>query len=70
VRECELKISIDKNKCEAQQRCFNLYPDLFEEGSDGKGLVRDGIEVVSVDDEINAQSAANACPNAAITIEY
>ena len=36
----------------------------FEEGSDGKGLVRDGIEVVSVDDEINAQSAANACPEA------
>ncbi|MDH3641123.1 MAG: ferredoxin [Gammaproteobacteria bacterium] len=63
-----MKICIDKSKCQGQKRCFNLYPELFEEGEDGKGLVR--IELVSEEDEVDAQSAANACPNAAIVIEY
>ena len=63
-----MKISIDKSKCQGQKRCFNLYPELFEEGVDSKGLVR--VELVSEEDEVDAQSAANACPNGAIAIEY
>jgi ferredoxin len=65
-----MKISIDKSKCQAQKRCFNLYPELFEESPDGDGRVRDGSETVSEENEIDAQSAANACPQAAIVIEY
>lgn len=65
-----MKISIDATKCQGQRRCFNLYPTLFTEGEDGKGIVRQEIEIVSEDEEINAQSAANACPNGAIIIEY
>jgi ferredoxin len=65
-----MKISIDKSKCQAQKRCFNLYPELFESGADGKGRVREGAEIVSEDNEIDAQSAANACPKAAIVIDY
>ena len=63
-----MKISIDETKCQGQRRCFNLYPTLFSEGEDGKGIVRQ--ETVAEDEEINAQSAANACPNGAIIIEY
>ena len=65
-----MKISIDRRKCQGQKRCFNLYPELFEEGPDAKGVVRDGLEIVTDEDEINAQSAVNACPNGAIVIEY
>jgi ferredoxin len=43
---------------------------LFSEGEDGKGIVRQEIDIVPEDEEINAQSAANACPNGAIIIEY
>ena len=62
-----MKLSIDPAKCTGQKRCFNLYPDLFEEGADGKGQVL--ATVVPEEEEINAQSAANACPNAAIVVE-
>jgi ferredoxin len=65
-----MKISIDKSRCQAQKRCFNLYPELFEESPDGDGRVRVGAGTVSEDDEISAQSAANACPEGAIVIEY
>ena len=65
-----MKISIDEGKCQGQKRCFNLYPELFDEGPDSKGRVREGLELVSEEDEIDAQSAANACPKGAIIIEY
>ena len=65
-----MKITIDSEKCQSQKRCFNLYPQLFEEGADSKGKVRDGLVIESDDDMVDAQSAANACPQAAINIEY
>lgn len=65
-----MKISIDSNLCTGQKRCFNLYPELFEEGPDEKGRVLESVEIVSDEEEINAQSASNACPNGAIVIEY
>ena len=64
-----MKLLIDPAKCTGQKRCFNLYPDLFEEGADGKGQVLASAVVVPEEEEINAQSAANACPNAAIVVE-
>lgn len=64
-----MKLSIDPTKCTGQKRCFNLYPDLFEEGADGKGQVLPTVSVVPEAEEINAQSAANACPNAAIVVD-
>ena len=65
-----MKISIDHSKCQSQKRCFSLSPELFEEGPDAMGRVREGSETVGEEEEINAQSAANACPQGAITIEY
>ena len=65
-----MRISIDAEKCQGQKRCFNLYPQLFAEGADGKGVVSDGLEVVPEELEVDAQSAANACPNGAIVVEY
>ncbi len=65
-----MKICIDGSKCDGQKRCFNVYPELFEQGADQKGKVRDGFEEVPEDYEVDAQSAANACPTGAISIEY
>lgn len=63
-----MKITIDEKRCDGHKRCFNLYPQLFEEGPDGKGCVR--CREVPEEDEVDAQSAANACPNGAIELEY
>ena len=65
-----MKVFIDKDKCQAQKRCFNLYPDIFVEGPDSKGQVREGVDLESEEQQVNAQSAANACPQSAIEIEY
>jgi ferredoxin len=65
-----MKITIDKNLCASEKRCFNLYPEIFTEDAKGKGEVRNGGVLVSEDDETDAQSAANACPKGAIIIEY
>lgn len=65
-----MKIYIDESKCQAHKRCFNLQPHLFEEGADEKGQVRAEVGILSEDDEVDAQTAANACPSGAIVIEY
>ena len=65
-----MRIFIDASKCQGRRRCFNLYPDLFEEGDDQKGQVKDGAQEVPEEFEVDAQSAANACPVGAIIIEY
>tara|TARA_A100001037_G_scaffold306511_1_gene352224 strand:+ start:202 stop:396 length:195 start_codon:yes stop_codon:yes gene_type:complete len=62
-----MKIFIDPDKCTGQKRCFNLYPELFEEAEDGKGRVL--VAIVPEDEQVNAQSAANACPSAAIEVD-
>ena len=65
-----MKCRIDPALCEGHQRCTGLYPDLFEEAGDGKARVKDGLETVPEEFEMDAQSAANSCPAAAILIEY
>jgi len=65
-----MKVSIDPSLCEGHKRCYNMYPTLFTEGPDGKGLVREDVDLESDDASFDAQSAANACPKVAIKIEY
>jgi ferredoxin len=64
-----MKVRIDREKCTGEKRCFNVYPDLYVEDEEGKGQVISGINL-SEEDEVDAQSSANACPNGAIIIEY
>ena len=45
-------------------------PQLFDEGADEQGQVRADVGILSEDDEVDAQTAANACPSGAIVIEY
>jgi ferredoxin len=66
-----VKITIDLKKCEAEGRCFGIYPDLFDEGKDGKGVVN--LKAVADDDGslvMDADAASNLCPHTAITVEY
>lgn len=65
-----MKISVDSDKCEKSNRCFNMYLGLFEATPDGKGQVKEGMETVPEALEMDAQSAANACPKGAISVEY
>ena len=65
-----MKVTIDSNLCQGHKRCYNLYPTLFVEGADEKGEVREGVVIESDNDIVDAQSAANACPQGAIQIEY
>lgn len=65
-----MKISVDHAKCEKSNRCFNMYLGLFEADADGKGQVKPGMENVPEELEMDAQSAANACPKGAINVEY
>ena len=65
-----MRIIIDTEKCEGSARCYNLYTDIFVEGDDAKGVVRIEGEIEDELMIIEAQSAANACPRGAITLEY
>ena len=65
-----MKVTIDKSICKGHQRCYNLYPNLFKSDAEGKGLVTTDVPLLSEDDEVDAQSAANSCPVGAIQIEY
>ncbi len=64
-----MKCRVDPRLCEGHRRCSGLYPDLFEVGEDGKARLCGG-ETVPEELEIDAQSAANACPAGAIDIEF
>ncbi len=65
-----MKLTIDKEKCKSHKRCVETYPELFEVDADGKGNVKPEMVDVPEDFEMEAQSAANLCPAAAIEIEY
>lgn len=64
-----MKISIDPNLCTGRSRCYNLYTTLFEKGPDDKGVVIVTGELETEDQMVDAQLAANACPQGAIVIE-
>ena len=64
-----MKIVIDTALCKARGRCYNLYNTLFAEGPGAKGIVTRTGEIEDEDDIVDAQSAANACPQGAISIE-
>ncbi len=64
-----MKCRVNPQLCEGHQRCSALYPELFEVANDGKARVRGGEEVPEAL-ELDAQSAANACPAGAIEIEF
>ena len=69
MTEGALKITIDPALCTGRARCYNLYTDLFEEGPDAKGVLKVTGELDNEDLEVDAQLAANACPQGAIIIE-
>lgn len=63
-----MKISIDPELCTGRARCYNLYTTLFEQGPDGKGVVIVTGELVTEDQMVDAQLAANACPQGAVVV--
>jgi len=73
------RIEIDLEKCIGAFTCVDVYPELWEQGNDGKahiiaeGVVKeDGREYVELNDKLidveNAIQSQNVCPVQAIKI--
>ncbi len=73
------RIEIDLEKCIGAFTCVDVYPELWEQGNDGKahiiaeGVVKeDGQEYVELNDKLidveNAIQSQNVCPVQAIKI--
>ena len=64
-----MKVSLDKNKCMVCGSCVGLCPAVFEMADDGSIEVRKEMKDVPSKLEGDVQSAADACPATAITVE-
>jgi len=60
-------IHIDEAICSGHGRCYDVAPDLFEPGDDGRGFVR--CAEVPAHLEGVARLAAASCPEGAIGID-
>jgi ferredoxin len=71
------KVKIDHDACTACGLCYDdECPDVFEEGEDGKSSVKAAFRKgaanegeIPADKKGCAESAADACPVTAITVE-
>jgi ferredoxin len=64
-----MKVIVDPELCQSQARCYNQFPDVFERGAGGKGMMRPDADLDDEDIRYDIQSAANQCPRGAIRIE-
>jgi ferredoxin len=63
-----MKIRLDSERCQGHGRCYALAPDLFDADDEGYAvLLVDGDVPAGKEDD--ARSAADNCPEFAITIE-
>lgn len=60
------RIIVDRDKCMGHTKCIAASPHLFELDEDGYS--RTLVDEVAGRDEQEAESAARACPEGAITI--
>ncbi|HEX3964163.1 MAG TPA: ferredoxin [Trebonia sp.] len=62
-----MKISIDAARCQGHGRCYELAPDLFTDDEWGRGSVI--TPDVRPEQAGQANTAVNACPERAISID-
>ncbi len=62
-----MRVYVDRDKCVASGTCALSAPEIFEQDEDGVAVVV--MESPSADQVTAAQSAAHACPAAAIRLE-
>lgn len=63
-----MKISIDENKCMGHGRCYAVAMNLLTDDDEGFVAQRGNRWIVPEGLEGEAQEAADACPEAAITV--
>lgn len=61
-----MRVVVDHNLCEANARCIQAAPEVFELRDDDKSYVR--LERVGEELKASVKKAAQLCPRAAITI--
>jgi ferredoxin len=59
-------VQVNHDTCVGHGRCFELAPEIFEEGEDGRCCIIEN-EIVAPDEE-RAREAAINCPERAISI--
>jgi ferredoxin len=64
-----MKVTVEPGLCQSQARCYNQFPELFERGEGGKGVLNPAADLGDDDVRYDIQSAANQCPRGAIRIE-
>lgn len=64
-----MHIAIDADKCMGHGRCYSVAPDLLSD--DEEGFVAQRGSCWEIPDELvgQAQDAADACPESAITVK-
>jgi ferredoxin len=63
----ELKLSIDRSRCQGHAICYLVAPELFEVDEDGRGSVID--PQISPQLEEKARIAAQRCPERAVNAD-
>jgi ferredoxin len=63
-----MRVRIVDGRCQGHARCAALFPEMFDIDENGYGIVRPGREVVP-DGDLDAQLAADNCPEQAIELE-
>jgi ferredoxin len=61
-----IRLNIDPDKCEGHARCVARAPDLFDVDDEGKSFLL--VDEVQNDQNDNARTAVDACPERAISI--
>jgi len=61
-----LRIEIDRDRCSGHGRCYSLEPDLFAPDDEGFTVVL--ADRLSTAEEAAARSAADNCPERAISL--
>ena len=60
------KVCVDQEKCIACGSCYTTYPEVFEEGADGKSKVKDNNFAAH---GYKKEEIIEVCPSDAISVE-
>lgn len=67
VEGCQLKITIDTERCSGHGRCYTMAPEVFDSDENGNGFVRSA----DTPEELRAKAIIGVenCPERAISVE-
>jgi ferredoxin len=61
-----MKIVVDRDRCEANQRCMKIAPEVFQ--VDSKDILHILVERPSAEQRARVEKAVRACPRDALSL--